>query len=246
VSEFELDAGTIGARTPGHYGVAATDVTLAETSFAAAWNMQGDPARAPFLAEVRRLFDVDLPLIPNTTARGAAWTAFWLGPSSWLLVARANAKLQLDAFTAQRDALNGAGGALFDLSASRVAFEIGGKRGATVLAKGCPLDFHSRAFPAGTCAQSLLGHISALIWRSDETPAFTVMVARSLARDAWRALCVSAAQYGYDVYSLPANSRFDFLLLPFRYDRPQATDGHHQSRRSPQLLTAWRQPGFPG
>ena len=31
MSEFELDAGAIGARTPGHYGVAATDVTLAET-----------------------------------------------------------------------------------------------------------------------------------------------------------------------------------------------------------------------
>jgi hypothetical protein len=28
---------------------------------------------------------------------------------------------------------------------------------------------------------------------------FTLMVARSLARDAWRTLCLSAAAYGYDV-----------------------------------------------
>jgi len=31
------------------------------------------------------------------------------------------------------------------------------------------------------------------------SPQFTMLVARSFARDAWRFLCVSAAQYGYDV-----------------------------------------------
>jgi len=202
VSEHELDAGTmIGSSAPGHYGVAATDVTLDETRISVAWNAQGDPTQAPFLAEVQRLFDVDMPLVPNTTTRGAAWTAFWLGPKSWLLVTRANANVepQLAAFTVQRDALNSAGGALFDLSASRVAFVVSGKHAATVLAKGCPLDFHPRAFPAGHCAQSLLGRVNALIWRPDAKPAFTVMVARSFARDAWRTLCVSSAQYGYDV-----------------------------------------------
>jgi sarcosine oxidase subunit gamma len=205
VSEFELDAGTIGAHTPGHYGAAATDVTLAETSFAAAWNVQGDPALAPMLAATRHRFEVDLPLAPNTTARGTAWTALWLGPKSWLLVARTNTNIgrQIASFAAQRDALNDVGGALFDLSASRVAFEIRGECAASVLGKACPLDFHIRAFPAGHCAQSLLGHINALIFRPDATTAFAVMVARSLARDVWRSLCLSSAQYGYDVISSP-------------------------------------------
>ena len=201
MSELELDAGTIGSNAHGHYGGATSEVTLAESTIAAAWNVQGDPTRAPLLAEARRLFEVDLPLVANATAHSAAWTALWLGPKSWLLVARMKAHIepQVTALAAQRDAFNAVGGALFDLSASRVAFEIGGSRAASVLAKGCPLDFHIRAFPAGHCAQSLLGHVNALIFRPDATPAFRVMVARSFALDVWRALCVSAAQYGYDV-----------------------------------------------
>jgi sarcosine oxidase, subunit gamma len=205
VADIDFGVGTIGSRVPGHYGAAMTEVTLAQSTIIAARNVQGDGARTPLLAEARRYFDLDLPLVPNTTARGEAWTALWLGPKSWLLVARAASSEapQLAAFTAQRDALNTVGGALFDLSASRVAFQIGGKRAATILAKACPLDFHIRAFPAGHCAQSLLGHVNALIYRPEAAATFTVMVARSFASDAWRALCLSSAQYGYDVLSSP-------------------------------------------
>ncbi len=205
MSDIDLGARTIGSRAPGHYGAATTEVTLAETPIAAAWNVQGDPTRAPLVAEAQRLFDVDLPRLPNATARGAAWTALWLGPKSWLLAARTNSNIgpQIAAFMAQRDCLNAVGGALFDVSASRVAFEIGGKHAASILAKACPLDFHVRAFAAGHCAQSLLGHVNVLIFRPDSTPAFTVMVARSFASDVWRSLCLSSAQYGYDVLSSP-------------------------------------------
>jgi sarcosine oxidase subunit gamma len=68
-----------------------------------------------------------------------------------------------------------------------------------VLAKGCPLDFHPRVFAEGACAQSVFGGVNALIYRRAASPVFTLMVARSLARDAWRTLCLSAAPYGYDV-----------------------------------------------
>lgn len=196
----DLDAAAIGSTAPGHYGAAATGVTLAETSIAAAWNVQGDPARPPFADEVQRVFGVALPLAPNTTAATDALTALWLGPTSWLLVA-GSASPPAD-FAATRDALNARGGALFDLTASRVAWTISGAHAATVLAKGCPLDLHSRTFSTGTCAQSVLGHVSTLIAKRDETPAFTVLVGRSFAPDVWRALCMWAAPYGYDV--LPA------------------------------------------
>ena len=127
-------------------------------------------------------------------------TALWLGPGSWLLVAPE--EIAGDDFDARRDALNAAGGALFDVTASRVAWTIAGAHAATVLAKGCPLDFHPRAFAEGACAQSVFGQINALIVRRAASPVFTLMVARSVARDAWLALCRSAAPYGYEV--LPA------------------------------------------
>jgi sarcosine oxidase subunit gamma len=193
----DLDAAAIGSTAPGHYGAAATGVALAETAIAAAWNVQGDPARPPFVDEVQRAFGVALPLAPNTTAATDALTALWLGPMSWLLVAGSASPLA--DFAATRDALNAQGGALFDLTASRVAWTVAGAHAATVLATSCPLDFHPRAFVAGTCAQSVLGHVNALIVKRDETPAFTVLVARSFARDVWHALCRSAAQHGYDV-----------------------------------------------
>jgi sarcosine oxidase subunit gamma len=192
-------ADAIGAPIAGHYGRAPAGATLAEATFAAAWNIQGDPARAPFGDEARRLFGLALPEVPNTTERHGALTALWLGPTSWLLVASDASALM--AFSAQKDAVNAAGGALFDVTASSLAWTVGGPRAATVLAKQCPLDFHARAFAEGACAQSVLGHVNALFYRRDLL-SFTVLVARSYARGVWRTLCQSAAQYGYDV--LPA------------------------------------------
>jgi sarcosine oxidase, subunit gamma len=184
-------------RKVGHYGVSATGLSMAELTIATAWNVQCDPTRRDFVEKARGLFDVALPTLPNTTARTDILTAFWLGPESWLLVA--GAASALCDFSAKRDALNNQGGALFDVSASRVAWALSGARAADVLAKGCPLDFHPRAFAVGACAQSAYGHINVLLEKRDETPTFTLMVARSLARDVDHALGDVAAQYGFDV-----------------------------------------------
>lgn len=197
----ERDTGGIGSDTPGHYGVEATGVTLSEAAMTAAWNVQGDPAQSPFVTGVQRLFDVLLPLVPNTTERGSALIVLWLGPRSWLLVESSSSRRPstLTDFGSKRDALNALGGALFDVSASRVAYRIRGTHAATVLAKSCPLDFHPDAFPVGGCAQSMFGHVNALFYQQDTAPTFLVLVARSLAGDVWRLLCRSSAQYGYDV-----------------------------------------------
>jgi sarcosine oxidase, subunit gamma len=195
VAEPHDDA--VGSVRPGRYGAAGSGVTLAPATIAAAWNLQGDPSTAAFVDAARRMFGVALPRVPNTTARSDALAALWLGPASWLLVA--GGASPLTGHAAKRDAVNAGGGALFDVSASRVAWTVAGPRAADVLAKGCPLDFHPRAFAAGTCAQSLYGHVGVLVDRRDDAPAFTLLVARSYARDAWHALCVASAQYGCEV-----------------------------------------------
>lgn len=188
----------VGATMAGHYGGAATTgVTFAETIFAAMWNVQGDARRPGFAAAARAMFALPLPVAPNSTARDGVLTALWLGPASWLVVASDESALA--DFESKRDTLNAAGGALFDVSASRVGWTIAGAYAPIVLAKACPLDFHPRVFAEGACAQSVWGHTNALYYRRPDSPAFTMLVARSLARDAWRALCISAAQYGYDV-----------------------------------------------
>ena len=196
----------IGAMGPGHYGTAGTRVVLGRATTTRACNVQGNPARSTLVADVERIFGVTLPLTPNMSSVAEGWLALWLGPRSWLLLERASAatpSMAVD-FDAARDVLDAGGGALFDVSAARVAFTLRGDGAATVLASGCPLDLDVRAFHAGHCAQSVFGHVNVLLYRHPQSGAFTVWVATSLAADLWHALCVAAAEGGYDVAAGPA------------------------------------------
>lgn len=187
----------LGSTVPGRYGAARSGVFLGEATIATAWNVHGDATSAALVAEVQRIAGVALPAAANTTSSGEGVVALWLGPASWLLVAGGTARL--GGFAGARDAVNAAGGALFDVSASRIAYVIDGAQAPDVLATGCPLDFHPRAFGAGQCRQSLYGRVSALFYRNGDPPKCTVLVARSFARDSWRTLCAAAAPYGYAV-----------------------------------------------
>ena len=169
--------------------------TLDEVPIAAAWNVQGDASRPDLAHQVAQQFSIALPIARNTTVRSHALTAFWLGPRSWLLVAESAGSPLVD-LVEKRNALNAAGGALFDVSASRAAYRLAGERAIDVLATGCPLDLHPRAFRSGQCAQSVFGRVNALLYKRDEVPTFVIMVARSFARDVWQALDLSATQYG--------------------------------------------------
>lgn len=170
-----------------------TGLALARMPVSLVWNLQGNPARADFMAAVERRFGRSPPTLANTTSRNADSTLLWIGPKSWLWLAHPDSPLPSTPanFEATRDALNRQGGALFDVSASRVAFSLIGAEAATVLAKGCPLDLHPRSFAVGCCAQSVLGRVNALIYKRDNAPTFVVMVARSFEADVWRSLCVS-------------------------------------------------------
>lgn len=190
----------IGASAPGRYGPPGRTLVLCEAMIALAWNVQGDPSRTSIVADVERRFGISLPLEPNTTRRNETLAVFWLGPRSWLLIDDSrDVPGALADFDASRDALNRGGGALFDVSVSRVAYTIRGAAAADVLARGCPLDLHARAFVPGSCAQSLFGRIPVLVYRHEAEAAFTVMAARSMAADTWRSLCVAASTGGYDV-----------------------------------------------
>ncbi|MGH6608800.1 MAG: sarcosine oxidase subunit gamma [Burkholderiaceae bacterium] len=160
---------------------------IEEVPIVAAWNVQGDASRSDFAKQVAQQFAIQLPSTPNTTARADTLTALWLGPRSWLLVAQSPASRFVE-FDQKRDALNSAGGALFDVSASRVAYRLTGERALEVLATGCPLDLHPRTFRTGDCAQSVFGHTNVLLYKVDDAPIFTIMVARSFARDVRHAL----------------------------------------------------------
>ena len=194
----DRSASSVGSTAPGRYGAGDARLVFGELTLADAWNVQGKATGSTLVDEVQAMLGVRLPLTPNTMNRTDAIAAFWLGPESWLLVAR-GASPRPD-IAAARVSINAAGGAMFDVSAARVAYAVTGTNVEALLATRCPLDFHADAFPVGACAQSLFGHAGALYYRRGADD-FVVMVARSYARDAWHALCVSAAAGGYDVAS---------------------------------------------
>lgn len=169
-------------------------ITIGEVALTLAWNVRGDAAHPAFVDMAARLFGLALPMQPNTSSRSDDAALLWLGPTSWLYVASPDPARP--AFDDLRGALNDAGAALFDVSSSYVAWSVAGPAAARVLNRGCPLDLHPDAFPAGHCAQSVLGHLTALLHRPDDAPAFIVIVARSYAREAQEFLRAAAATEG--------------------------------------------------
>jgi sarcosine oxidase subunit gamma len=119
---------------------------------------------------IEGLLGVRLPDQPNTVREGV----LWLGPDEWLIVGREPGEAILG------ETLAGEGAAV-ELSANRVALELTGTGALDVLASCCAVDLHPAAFPTGSCAQTLIARAPVIIERSDDRPAFRLLVRPSLA-----------------------------------------------------------------
>lgn len=170
-------------------------ITLCEVRFSHAWEVRADAARAPFVEQAHAVLGMPPPMQPSRSAVAGDRALLRMGPRSWLLLAGSSP----GEFAHARDTLNASGGALFDVSAGYVAWYLSGRAAASVLNRACPLDLHASAFPAGACTQSLVGHVSAVVCRPAEAPAFMVLVPRSLAPHAWHLLCECAESERYVV-----------------------------------------------
>jgi sarcosine oxidase, subunit gamma len=176
-------------------------VRLGERAGLGKIDLRGDPHDRAFMAAVGRVLDLLLPNEPCTSAAKAQIAALWLGPDQWLVSCPADDATVL--VGSLREALADVHGAITDLTDGRVAFRVAGPSAREVLAKGCPLDLHPRAFPPGSCAQSLLAKASVLIHLLDDAPergsSFDVYVARSFAHYLWSWLEDAGREYGVQI-----------------------------------------------
>jgi sarcosine oxidase subunit gamma len=129
----------------------------------------------PFLAQVDvRLHPeaatrapLPLPTRPNTAYEEGPRAALWLGPDEWLVLGPPGAGPEI---VAEFDrALTGVHRSVVDVSANRLALELGGPRAKDVLAKGCGLDLDRRAWTTGSCAQTLLARVPVILQEREET-----------------------------------------------------------------------------
>ena len=91
--------------------------------------------------------------------------------------------------------------AITDVSGGQTALHLRGRHVRDVLAKGCPIDLHPRAFRIGQCAQSHLGKAPVLIAQVEEQPYFELIVRRSFADYLWTWLESAAEEYGFEAAS---------------------------------------------
>lgn len=128
----------------------------------------------PFLAQVSLRLDPSLaervpfplPLEPNTAWEAGPRAALWLGPDEWLVLGplHAGAEVVEELEAAFRDEHR----SVVDVSANRVAIELGGPDRFELLASGCSLDLHPRSWRAGMCAQTLFAKTQVILHERDD------------------------------------------------------------------------------
>jgi sarcosine oxidase subunit gamma len=117
----------------------------------------------------------------------------WSGPGQWLIVTKhpdvvAPLALELSDLAA-----------VTDQSDARAILRLSGARARDVLAKGCLIDLHPRAFQVGDVALTSISHIGVQIWQVDEAPSYDMSVPRSMIGSFWSWFEASAVEFGYSV-----------------------------------------------
>ena len=183
-------------------GPADAGVRLSERPHRAKINLRGDGEDEAFRQAVAEAIGAALPTAANTADNSGDVTVLWLGPDDWLVTAPPGAEGDLAARLAQ--AVDGRHAAVVDVTDNATTIRIAGPAARTVLAKGCPLDLHPRAFGPGRVAQSVVAQVEVILHQvvGDDGaagPAFDLTVRRSFAEYLWQILADAGREYGVAV-----------------------------------------------
>jgi sarcosine oxidase subunit gamma len=195
MSESPLVRFDLGARAASAVGDAG--IFACEQAFLGHINLRGDPHDPRFVAAVRDVVGVAPPMTPNTVTEAEGNTVYWLGPDEWLIVTPGDRRAAVESELG--DALKDLCAAVTDVSGGQTVVVVHGEHVRQLLAKGCPLDLHPRAFDIGRCAQTHLAKVPILIRHLDRRSHFEIVVRRSFADYFWRWLEDAAAEYGLGV-----------------------------------------------
>jgi sarcosine oxidase, subunit gamma len=152
---------------------------LRELPFLAQVDLRADPDDEDGLAEVAEAIGFELPTEPNTVRGVGDHHALWLGPDEWLIVGPPGT--EVDLVRILRSALGDRFGAVVDVSAARTTLELTGPHARAVLEFGCSLDLDPRAFPPGSCAQTLVARAQLILQHVDPAPTYRLYVRPSFA-----------------------------------------------------------------
>jgi sarcosine oxidase subunit gamma len=160
-------------------------IRLQERAFLGHINLRCDPEDRALIDPIEQVLGCRLPRTPNTFQTAAAGhKVLWLAPDEWLIVTPDGSQSRVA--SALREASGEGFVTVVELGSGQTVIEISGPRAREVIAKGCPLDLHPRAFGAGRCAQSRLARALVTLVQVDAAPTFELIVRRSFADYLWQ------------------------------------------------------------
>jgi len=179
-----LGAGPRALQVDGH------SVALGECPLMDMLNLRGNPQDAVFTAAVASVTGLALPLQANTATVGAGRTMLWLGPDEWMLQCEAGHAAALE--KGLRAALAGQHFSVVEVGHGFTTLSVQGPGAGALLSRGCPLDFHPRAFQAGHMAQTHIARANAIVLCRQAGSDYLLTVRRSFADYLFRWLSAAA------------------------------------------------------
>jgi sarcosine oxidase subunit gamma len=157
-----------------------------ETALVAQWrdglailNLRGQPDDRAFLQAAQAALGAALPTEPCRTSQAGALRIVWAGPDDWFVIGSGGHAESLAARL--RGATAGLHAAVTDVGSGYRVLRLMGPPVREVLAQGCPLDLHPRAFGMGACAGTHFFKASVWLWQAGDAPGFELLVRRSFA-----------------------------------------------------------------
>ena len=169
-------------------------VVISERPFLGHLNLRGDPSVGAFTGGAERALGFALPVEPNTVSEGDGKRAMWLGPDEWLITTLSDQGGSVA--DGLGEALDGVHSSVTDISGGQTLINLSGEYSRQVLAKGCSLDLHPRAFGEGQCAQTLVAGANVTLRWAGPEPSFDLIVRRSFADYLALWLHDAALEYG--------------------------------------------------
>lgn len=179
-----LGAGPRALQVDGHA------VALGERPLMDMLNLRGNPQDAAFTQAVASVTGLALPLHANTATLGPDRALLWLGPDEWMLQCEAGQAAALE--KSLRGAMAGRHVSVVEVGHGFTTLSVQGPGAGALLARGCPLDFHARAFQAGQVAQTHIARANAIVLCRHSGTDYAVTVRRSFADYLWRWLSAAA------------------------------------------------------
>ena len=148
-----------------------------------------------FASAVQQVLGVNIPLESPGTTKSDALIVFWMGPDRWWLIGGAAALPSVNELRQKLAAFNAA---VVEVGDAFAAVEIAGPKSRDVLAKGCTIDLHPRAFKTGSVVQTNLAKAQIALYQIDETTS-RIFARRSFAEYIWTWLEDAGIEYGVSI-----------------------------------------------